>query len=651
MKEGLEVRLLGRPIVVRDGAPVALPRSRKVITLLALLALDGVPHSRSRLCDLLWDLPNDPRAELRWCLSKLRAVVDQPPRRRIVTKGNTLVALDLAGVCFDCAEVQGERVNATTEQLAQWARRFRGDLLEGCDVDGGAELASWLAAGRQRFRALRLAIVEELARRPGPPEEMARRVDEWLQLAPFDERAHEWKLTTLLEAARLRDADEHVAGAIRRFEQEGIDWSALRSWWLAARIGRRSRIEIHDDEPAPSRARPQRASVAVMPFVDDAHAGPLANGLTDDIITRLAKLRALFVIARGTSYALGERGVDPQEAGRILAVDYVASGRVRRHGTRIAVLVEVSETRTARIVWTDELTGEGEGTFAVLDGIVDRIVAAIAEEIESEECHRALLKPPSSLDAWEAYHRGLWHMYRFTGPDNRDAQRFFHEALRLDPTFARAHAGMSFTHFQNVFLDLTPDRDAQMVLAYASAAASVATDERDPAAHWAMGRALWLRGAKDESAAELQRSIELSPNFALGHYTLGFVEAQSGDPRVAIASCNTSRALSPFDPLQFGMLASRALAHVRLGEREEAVQWARKAIARPNAHAHIMAIAISTLALTDRRDEARKLVARVRERLPTYDVETLLRAFRFDGDTEALVRSSARSIGFDGGAR
>ena len=119
MKEGLEVRLLGPPVVVRDGAPVALPRSRKVITLLALLALDGVPHSRSRLCDLLWDLPNDPRAELRWCLSKLRAVVDQPARRRIVTKGNTLVALDLAGVCFDCAEVQGERVNATSEPEAR----------------------------------------------------------------------------------------------------------------------------------------------------------------------------------------------------------------------------------------------------------------------------------------------------------------------------------------------------------------------------------------------------------------------------------------------------------------------------------------------------------------------------------------------------
>jgi tetratricopeptide (TPR) repeat protein len=162
-----------------------------------------------------------------------------------------------------------------------------------------------------------------------------------------------------------------------------------------------------------------------------------------------------------------------------------------------------------------------------------------------------------------------------------------------------------------------------------------------------MGRALWLRGEKGESVTELQRSIELSPNFALGHYTLGFVEAQSGDPRLAIQASNTSRELSPFDPMQFGMLGSRALAHVRLGELEEAVSWAVKAIGRPNAHAHILAIAASTLALTNRRDDARKLVARIRERLPSYSVESFLHAFRFDHETEKLLRRSARTIGFD----
>jgi len=256
-----------------------------------------------------------------------------------------------------------------------------------------------------------------------------------------------------------------------------------------------------------------------------------------------------------------------------------------------------------------------------------------------------MLKPPSSLDAWEAHHRGLWHMYKFTGPDNRSAQQFFRRALELDPAFARAHAGLSFTHFQNVFLELTPDRERQVQLAFESAAQALAGDERDPAAHWALGRALWLRGAQRESVAELQRSIELSPNFALGHYTLGFVEAQSGDPRLAIAASNTSRELSPFDPLQFGMLSSRAIAHVRLGELEEAADWALKAVSRPNAHAHIVAIAASTLSLTHRHDEARKLVARIRQRIASYDVESLLRAFRFDTATEQLLRKSAKPIG------
>jgi tetratricopeptide (TPR) repeat protein len=277
---------------------------------------------------------------------------------------------------------------------------------------------------------------------------------------------------------------------------------------------------------------------------------------------------------------------------------------------------------------------------------VERIVAAIAEEIEATERQRAVLKPPSSLDAWEAYHRGLWHMYKFNGSDNRQAGEFFRAALRLDPTFARAHGGLSFTHFQNAFLQLTADRDRQIELAFETAGDSLAADDHDPAAHWAMGRALWLRGAQEQSLAELRRSVELSPNFALGHYTLGFVHSQSGDPRAAIEATNYSRRLSPFDPLQFAMLASRALAHVRLGEYEEAADWAVKATARPNAHEHILAIAAGCLALAKRREEAAGFVGRIRQRLPGYDIEDFLRAFRFAPETEQLFRRIARPIGF-----
>jgi DNA-binding SARP family transcriptional activator/TolB-like protein/Flp pilus assembly protein TadD len=669
-----DLRLLGPVRIVRDGTPADLPRSRKVLALLAYLALEGGEQSRSRLCDLLWDGPNDPRGELRWGLSKLRTLLDDDQRPRVIGRGNALIGLDLSGAFVDALEVESVVAQGVaevaTERLVEVLDWFRGDLLEGLELDGSPEFTTWFSGRRQRFRALRATVAAELASRPAADaEEAHRRVERWLELAPLEHRAHQAMLAVLLGAGRIREAEERLAVAIRAFEEEGLDWSPLRQWWQASKSKappQPDRVETATSsefrlgpslefgtERAPRETAQRRlASVAIMPFADSgpvsSEGGELAHGLTDDIITRLAKLRALFVIARGTTYALGERGLDAQEAGRILGVEYVATGRIRRHGPRISVIVELAETRDARIVWTDELVCEAAATFDALDAIVNRIVSAIAEEIESAECHRAILIPPSSLDAWQAYHRGLWHMYKFKGPDNREAERFFQSALELDPSFARAHAGLSFTHFQNVFLDLTPDRDRQIDLAFRTAISSVAADERDPAGHWALGRALWLRGTLREAVSELQRSVELSPNFALGHYTLGFVEAQSGDPMSAIASTNTSRELSPFDPLQFGMLASRALAHVRLGEIEEAVEWALKAIARPNAHAHILAIAAATLSLAGRHEEARALVVRTRERDSSYGLQRFLRAFRLDPDAEALLRKSASAIGFAG---
>ena len=665
LRDRLRVRVLGPLSVSRNSVLVPLPRSRKARALLAFLALESSPQSRSRLCDLLWDVPNDPRGELRWCLSKLRSVLDDVDRRRVVTTGNALIALDLSDCFVDAIEI--ERIvkagigQATGERLAEACDLFGGSLLDGVEIEGNPEFTGWLSARRQRYRAMHVAVLGELAMRSPPGSDQTfRHLQAWLQLAPFDRRAHEVMLDALVQCGRVRDAEDHVATTLRSFEEEGLDGAPLREWWHAARRAGAESAHVRTVSAGPAVAEPapplearsrRRASVAIMPFIEtttaQAPSSQVATGLTEDIITRLAKLRALFVIARGTSYALAERGIGAQEAGRILNVEYVASGRVRRQGDRISVVVELAETQEARIVWTDELDGVADETFSVLDAIVDRIVAAIAEEIEIAECNRAILKPPSSLDAWEAYHRGLWHMYKFNGPDNRHAEHFFRAALKLDPTFARAHAGLSFTHFQNVFLELTPDRDRQMELACETAEQSLVSDERDPAAHWAMGRALWLRGAQGDSIAELQRSVALSPNFALGHYTLGFVQSQSGDPRLAIEASNYSRQLSPFDPLQFGMLASRALAHLRLGELEEAADWAVKASRRPNAHAHIVAIAAGSLALVKRRDEALKLVARIRERLPAYSIETFLRAFRFDPDAEKLFRRSARQIGFD----
>jgi tetratricopeptide (TPR) repeat protein len=178
-----------------------------------------------------------------------------------------------------------------------------------------------------------------------------------------------------------------------------------------------------------------------------------------------------------------------------------------------------------------------------------------------------------------------------------------------------------------------------------AATQSLLIDERDPAAHWAMGRALWLGRRDDRSIEALGRAVDLSPNFALGHYALAFVNAQTGDPRAAIASADESRRLSPFDPLLFGMLAARAMALVRLGRLDEAAEWAVKAARRPNAHPHIDAIAAFCLALAGATDEAGVHAEATRRALPGYRSADFFRAFRFHPDDAARFREGAARVG------
>jgi DNA-binding SARP family transcriptional activator len=656
----MRVRMLGRLTISRGDVALALPASRKLRALFSFLALSPRAVTRSELCELLWDVPDDPRGALRWCLSKIRRVIDEPDRQRVQTHDDA-VRLDLSDCFVDAIEIlraSEEGIEGLApERLRTLSTLFDGDFLEGLDIERSPGFNGWLTAQRRRFRGCRTAVLEHLVAHV-PDDEAFEHLERWLQLAPFDRHVHEMLLAALVRRGRLREGEEHLAATARLFDDEGLDFAPIRNAWRSARA------RSADGQSAPSVASavvsavrsaddivagaPHRASIAVMPFIDgsvvsDARGGP-ADALAHDVITRLAQRRSLFVIAQGTVFALHERRIGPEEAGRMLNVEYVVSGSVRRDAARLAVSVELAETRTARIVWADVYNRKPDDTFLVLDEIGNRIVASIASEIETIERNRAILKPPNSLDAWEAHHRGLWHMYLFTKADNDRARHFFEMAVQLDPTFSRAYAGLSFTHFQNVFQGWAP-REPEIDRAYDAAGKSLMVDDRDPAAHWAMGRALWLRGRPDQSVGELERAIDLSPNFAMGHYTLAFVQSQAGDLQAAIESSDRSRQLSPFDPLLFGMLATRAMALVALGRFEEAAEWAVKAAARANAHPHIFAIAAYSLALAGSLDQARSYAAAIRRTLPAYNVGEFLGAFQFEPNAAALFREGAKRIG------
>ncbi|MBC7707179.1 MAG: transcriptional regulator [Rhodoferax sp.] len=668
----LGIRMLGPLTISCGGRALPLPASRKARALVAFLALDPRPMPRTQLCELLWDLPNDPRGELRWCLSKIRIVLDSGDRKRVETIDDT-IRLDLSDCFVDAIEIERAcRQQEKNGGSAPGADRLRalvamcaGDFLQGLEVARSPQFSGWLLAQRRHLRARHVALLEQLvACLEAGSEESRSYLEQWLALSPFDRRVHELLLKGFALRGQSHDGDEHLNAMARLFDAEGLDWRPLGAIWRAARAQQSGSVQPEpatatdrtplpgfiDDSEAAQVAATGRASVAIMPFSEQATPGApydaLAGGFAHDLITRLAKLRSLFVIAQGTIFTLHERKIGAQDAARTLNVDYMVSGSMQRRAGRLTVHVELSETRTARVLWADSFERKLDDAFAVLHEIGDGIVAAVASEIETAERNRAILKSPSSLDAWGAHHRGLWHMYRFNQADNDKARQCFELAVRLDPGFSRAFAGLSFTHWQDAF-QRWADRLPAVERAFKAASHSLLADERDPAAHWAMGRALWLREQQPQSLVELETAVDLSPSFALGHYTLAFVHSQSGDPAAAISYSDHSRQLSPFDPLLFGMLGARAMALVRLGRFDEAADWAIKAADRPNAHVHILSIAAHCLALADRCDDAHARVAAIRGKAPGYRLSDFLSAFHFTDEAQALYRCAAKRIGID----
>lgn len=645
------VKMFGPLTIIRDGSTLKLPTSRKARALLAYLALAERPVGRTHLCEMLWDAPNDPRGELRWCLSKLRRVFGENNDQHVQTSGDR-IALELRS-CFVDVFVIIRASERGFEKLDEQALRtlsalMTDDFLEGMEIDRSPNFGAWLVTQRRRFRDYHVAVLEQIVRKvPAGADAVFGCLERWLELDPLDNRAHEMLLDALASRGQIREGEKHLATTSRIYEAEGLDPAIIRNAWRMARRQPRSTLA---EAPVESRwIDPHRASVAVMPLVDitatDVGPSGLATGLVQDIITRLAKLRILSVIAQGSMFAIGERGIEPDAAARALNVDYVVSGLIRRWQDRFTVVMQLAETRSARVIWAENFDCKFDDTFLVLDEMGNRIVASIAGEIEIVERNRAQLKPPASLNSWEAYHRGLWHGYRFNKRDNEQAQRFFQKAIDLDPTFSRAYAGLSFTHFQNAFLHRSAEHEREADSAFAAAAEGLNVDDRDPAAHWAMGRALWLRYRPQQCIEELEKAIELSPNFALGHYMLAFALSQAGDPQEAIRCSDRSRHLSPFDPLLFAMLAARAMAHMRLGQFDEAAEWAVKGARRPNAHIHTQAIAAHCLASAGRIEEARSLTAQIHTTHPKYHVDDFLAAFRFAPDAVPLYREQASRMG------
>ena len=276
-----------------------------------------------------------------------------------------------------------------------------------------------------------------------------------------------------------------------------------------------------------------------------------------------------------------------------------------------------------------------------------RILTALEIQIPLHEAAAARLGGTDNLDSWSAYHLGLQHIYRFNSKDNALAAGYFGRAVAQDPDFARAHAGLSFVHFQTAFMHQTDDVASEIALARSCAQRGIDIDHLDPFVNFTMGRSYWLEGDLDRALAWLERATSLSPNYAQGIYARGWTETMAGSAQDAREHVDLAMRLSPLDPLYYAMLAARGLTHMVEGEDVEAAAWAERAARSPGAHALIAMIAAAAQMLAGNETLASAWAADVRLRSPVLGQEDFFRAFPMrSAEMRSRISAALASLGF-----
>jgi len=386
-------------------------------------------------------------------------------------------------------------------------------------------------------------------------------------------------------------------------------------------------------------------SIAILPF---SAIGPpglqagVAEGLAHDLIVELSRLRWLFVIARGSSFQFGEADVSAGRVRAALGVRYALCGTLQIEGARLRVRVELSDAADRRVVWSDAYVGDLGAIHEIRERIARAVATAVELQIPVAEAQRALTAP-ENLDAWSAYHLGLRQMYRFDRDGVARAAALFQQAIAREPGFARAHAGLSFAHFETAFLRFAEDRARATDQARRCAETGLELDPLDPFCNLVMGRAAWLTGDLEGALPWLDRAVELNPNYAQGKYSNAWTRTLLGETGQARDLVDAAMGLSPLDPLLYGMLGVRALWHLSQDEPEAAALWGERAARAPRAHALIELIAGVGQVMAGDLERARAWASSALARHPGLNASDFLEAFPFRND--AVRERSRQALG------
>ena len=373
----------------------------------------------------------------------------------------------------------------------------------------------------------------------------------------------------------------------------------------------------------PSLPLPARPSIAVLPF-DNMSDGPdqehLADGMSEDLITGLSRIRWLFVIARNSTFVYKHRAIDVKEVSRALGVRYVLEGSVRRAGNRLRVSAQLIDATTGGHHWAERYDRELGDIFAVQDDITRSVVAAIEPQVLAAEGARVLSRSADDLGAWELVARAQTHVWRLNRADNEAATAALERAVQAYPDYAPARSQLGFCLVfaaHNGWID----RDRGLGEGRQHIVRAVVLDDCDPWGQIALGYWSMMERRTEESLGAFRRAVNLNPSSAAAHCYLSHGLAFAGQDREAIAHGEEAIRLSPLDPEMAMFLGGIAVAHYTAGRFPQSARYAEELLRLRPGFQGAQRLRCANLAMTGHVDEARSHLAVLRREHPEMTID------------------------------
>lgn len=364
-----------------------------------------------------------------------------------------------------------------------------------------------------------------------------------------------------------------------------------------------------------------RPTLVVLPFENldaDGRGAVITRGLGEDLINALTRNRWLYVITRNPAFALDRTGAEPGLIAQKLGADYLLTGSLRHAGNRVRINAKATDAHTMRCLWAESFDREMHNIFDLQDEITSLVAARLATELGLSEQHKAARVPRADLGAWELYQLGSTEFYRFTPESNRRCRELMRQAIRLDPDFGEPYARLAYAIVLEMVYFEGALEPARLNEALALAEASIARDDQDANALFALGRVRLARKEYDLAIDVLEHAVQLNPCHALSYCGLGDSLAYEGRIDESLHCFDRALELGPHDPFRWAYMSYRALAHLFAGQFELAASWARQACSVPNSHYWSCANLVSALGHLGDEQQVQVSATRLLEKRPGF---------------------------------